>query len=413
MELQAKIAELRRRGVTIPAPESLEIGDEVRLDQVRGPGTVLHAGTKLYGADLVIMRGARLGHEEPVTVESCAVGRDVRLNGGYFAGSVFLDRVVVGKGAQIRPGTLMEEECSGAHCVGLKQTILLPFVTLGSLINFCDILMAGGTSRRDHSEVGSSFIHFNFTPTGREGDKATPSLIGDVPRGVMLRSPRIFLGGQAGLVGPLQIDYGTALAAGAVYRRDYGPGLLVVGEHLPARTLPFSPLRYGRIRTKVQKNVRYIGNLVALWHWYDQVRLRVAGADVELQTLYRRGRAVVEECIAERIKRLGQLAGYMEDSIRELEKDAHRPAREIDAQRAFAAAWPKLEGELESYRERARLDHASFPVFAQGLDRASGAGGSYVEVVRALSPEAVAAGTEWLAAIVADTEASRLDAQSD
>lgn len=54
--------------------------------------------------------------------------------------------------------------------------------------------MAGGTSRKDHSEVGSSYIHFNYTP---DGDKTTPSLICDVPRGVMLNQPPIFLGRQA------------------------------------------------------------------------------------------------------------------------------------------------------------------------------------------------------------------------
>lgn len=75
--------------------------------------------------------------------------------------------------------------------MGLKQTILFPFVTLGSLINFCDVFMAGGTSRRDHSEVGSSYIHFNYTP---RGDKATPSLVGDVPRGVMLNKEPFFSG---------------------------------------------------------------------------------------------------------------------------------------------------------------------------------------------------------------------------
>ena len=59
---------------------------------------------------------------------------------------------------------------------------VLAFVTIGSLVNFCDLLMAGGSSRQDHSEVGSGYIHFNFTPWGARGDKATPSLIGDVPR---------------------------------------------------------------------------------------------------------------------------------------------------------------------------------------------------------------------------------------
>ena len=66
--------------------------------------------------------------------------------------------------------------------------------------------MAGGTSRKNHSEIGSSYIHFNFTP---HQDKATPSLVGDVPRGVMLDRAPIFLGGQGGLVGPVRIAYGT------------------------------------------------------------------------------------------------------------------------------------------------------------------------------------------------------------
>ncbi|NTV96894.1 MAG: TOBE domain-containing protein, partial [Thiobacillus sp.] len=59
----------------------------------------------------------------------------------------------------------------------------MPFVTPGSLVNVCDCLMAGGTDRRNHSEVGSSYVHFNYTP---HQDKATASLLGDVPHGVML-----------------------------------------------------------------------------------------------------------------------------------------------------------------------------------------------------------------------------------
>ena len=117
----------------------------------------------------------------------------------------------------MREGCLLEEEAGGAHCVGLKQTILFPFVTLGSLINFCDCLMAGGTSRQDHSEVGSSYIHFNYTP---DGDKTTASLFGDVPRGVMLDQPPIFLGGQGGAVGPVRVGFGTVVTAGSVLRGD-------------------------------------------------------------------------------------------------------------------------------------------------------------------------------------------------
>jgi UDP-N-acetylglucosamine/UDP-N-acetylgalactosamine diphosphorylase len=397
--LDRKVEVLRGQGVILPSPQTLEIGEEVPLDQIRGPDTVIHGGTKLYGDRLMILSGARIGYEEPATVENCAVGRRVRLSGGYFADAVFLDDVVMGKGAHVRTGTLMEEEANGAHTVGLKQTILLPFVTIGSLVNFCDVLMAGGTSRRDHSEVGSSFIHFNFTPFGRSGDKATPTLIGDVPRGVMLRSARIFLGGQGGLVGPMQIDYGTVLAAGFVYRRDHGPDQLVVGEKLPARTMPFHPLRYSRIRTRVKKNLTYIGNLVALWHWYEHVRssIAVAASDDGLVSLYRRAQGVVEQGIEERIKRLGQVAGYMEDSARELESEGVKSGGgEIAAQRSFTSSWPELERKLNTYQENTGAP--------KRLMEEIGSGSPYLEIIRGLGPEAVAAGTSWLAGIVTAVE---------
>jgi len=395
MKLEEKVEALRRQGVEVPAPATVEIGDEVRLEQIQGPGTVLHGGTKLYGERLLIMAGTRVGYEEPATLEDCAVGPSCRLNGGYYSSAVFLDKVVLGKGAQVRGGTLMEEEANGAHTVGLKQTVLLPFVTLGSLINFCDVLMAGGTSRRDHSEVGSSFIHFNFTPFGRNGDKATPTLVGDVPRGVMLRAPRIFLGGQGGLIGPMHIDYGTVLAAGCVYRRDHGPDELVVGEKLPARTLPFTPLRYGRIRDKVRKNLAYVGNLVALWHWYERIRVPHA-PDEGYRTLYRRAQGGLADGIGERIKRLGQVAGYMEDSIRELERDASPNAAEIEAQRAVLEGWPALERSLAGYAGLAG-DEASLRRLTEGLRETSG---SHLERVRALDEASVTAGTAWLQSLV-------------
>src|SRR5436190_735996 len=126
--------------------------------------------------------------------------------------------------AQVQP----ERISAGAILYpGTRLHGALSFVTLGSLINFCDLLMAGGTSREDHSEVGSGFIHFNFTPWGRRGDKATPSLVGDVVRGVFLRHPRIFIGGAGGMVGPRAVGYGSVTAAGQVVRRDVAPGRLI------------------------------------------------------------------------------------------------------------------------------------------------------------------------------------------
>ena len=393
-----KIATLLSQGVEVLAPGTVYIGDEVDLAQIRGPGTVLHPGTSLHGARLQILPGARISTEAPATVKDCALGRDVELCGGYFADAVFLDRAKMGSGAHVRAGTLLEEQANGAHTVGLKQTVLLPFVTLGSLINFCDVFMAGGTSRKDHSEVGSSFIHFNFTPFGKSGDKATPSLMGDVPRGVMLRSPRIFLGGQGGLVGPVAIDYGAVLAAGFVYRRDHGPDQLVVGEELRPVTMPFSPLRYNRIRKKVEKNLRYIGNLVALWHWYDQVRLGPLWAhDPDRQMLYRRAREVVESGIKERTRRLGQIAGYMEDSMAQLGAAAHK---ELAHQQTFAGSWPELEQSLAGYQSITGEDQHRDQLLA-GLGQSPADDEKfYVEIIQSLDEDTAQAGTRWLDGIV-------------
>ena len=180
-----KVEQLIKKGVRIFNPSTITVGEEVSVDRISGENVVLHAGCKIFGSATLIMAHSEIGYEEPVTIENCQLGPHVKLNGGFFSHSTFLKKVEFGLGARVRAGCLLEEESNGAHTVGLKQTILFPFVTLGSLINFCDCLMAGGTSRKDHSEVGSSYIHFNYTP---DQDKATPSLTGDVPRGVGLSS---------------------------------------------------------------------------------------------------------------------------------------------------------------------------------------------------------------------------------
>lgn len=192
---------LIKNGVIIPHPDSVFIDAVVDPERI-APETVIYPFCRIHGAQTSIGPKCVIGAEGPVTIENCQLGAEVKLAGGYFSGATFLDCASMGSGAHVRPGTLLEEHSGGAHAVGLKQTVLFPYVVLGSLINFCVCLMAGGTSRKNHSEVGSSYIHFNFTP---HHDKATPSLAGDVPKGVLLDQPPVFLGGQGGLVGPARI----------------------------------------------------------------------------------------------------------------------------------------------------------------------------------------------------------------
>ena len=267
---EQKIRALIDKGVSIPNPLTLDIGDDVRIDNISRDGVVLYPGTRLYGDKTVIAAGAVLGREGTVTVDNCQIGPQVELKGGSFSNSVFLEKSSMGPGAQVREACILEEQASAAHCVGLKHTILFPFVTLGSLINFCDCLMAGGTSRRDHSEVGSSYIHFNFTP---DGNKTTSSLIGDVPRGVLLDQKAIFLGGQGGMVGPLQIGYGNTVAAGSILRKDFHvEDQLIISGSPSAGVLDYGLNLTSGIARIIGHNFTYLANLCALEEWYCHVR---------------------------------------------------------------------------------------------------------------------------------------------
>ncbi len=273
--MDTEISQLLKKGVKIPNPYTVDIGDDVDTDRI-SEGVTIYSGCKIYGKSTLILRGAEIGYEAPVTIENCHIGPDAALKGGFFKQAVFLKKSSMGLGARVREGTILEEEASCAHTVGLKQTILFPFVTLGSLINFCDILMSGGTSRRNHSEVGSSYIHFNYTPNQ---DKATPSLLGDVSSGAMLNQPPIFLGGQGGLVGPCRLAFGTVTAAGTICRTDeLQPGHLISEVGIKAN-IPFKAGRYQNSKRIIANNMVYIANLFALNAWYIHVRSQFVSED--------------------------------------------------------------------------------------------------------------------------------------
>ena len=268
--IEGRLAALAARGVVVVDPRQTYVADDVRLERI-APGAILHPGARLRGARTLLSPGAEVGREGPATLVDAVLGERARIDGGFAEGAVLLRQAVAGADAHLRAGTLLEEEASTAHAVGLKHTILLAFVTLGSLINFCDALIAGGTSRRDHSEVGSGYIHFNFTPWGRHGDKATPSRCGDVPRGVLLRERRIFLGGSGGLVGPREVGYGAVVAAGQVLRQDVAADRMVLQ---PGRALDraLDPGFLDPPEPRLARNLRYVGELAALRAWYRQVR---------------------------------------------------------------------------------------------------------------------------------------------
>ena len=396
---QERIIRLAQKGVVMPNPDTVTIEDDVDIDRISGEGVTIHGGCRIQGASTLICRGTVLGEEAPATIKNCQIGPGVRLKGGYFDNAVFLKNAAMGSGAHVRKGTILEEEASGAHTVGFKQTILLPFVTVGSLINFCDCLMAGGTGRENHSEVGSSYIHFNFTPNQ---DKATASLIGDVPLGVMLNQNPIFLGGQGGLVGPTRLAYGTVIAAGCIYRKDeLRPDRLLASGEGRGVNIPHTGMIYRSVKRVVQNNVLFIANLIALEQWYTHVRSEFLSEDFP-QALLDGLQEKVEMGISERIERLGAFAQKLSESANNYRDMFKEKASEklLCQKMELCEKWPEIRDNILSRGWDKDLEESRdvFLSLVQKKIRASEK--NYIEVIKGFHDDERACGSRWLHAIV-------------
>lgn len=379
MHITKKIEELLKKGVVIPDPHNVQVGDEVDTGRILGQGVVIYPGSKIYGNSVLILENVKIGYEGPVTIENCQVGPEVNLKSGYFKEAVFLKGVNLGSGAHVREGTILEEEAGIAHTVGLKQTILFPYVILGSLINFCDCFMSGGTGRKDHSEVGSSYIHFNYTP-GQ--DKATPSLLGDVPNGVMLKQKPIFLGGQGGLVGPCRLAFGTTVAAGTICRKDeLRPGRLLFGGPSKSGNVPYMPGDNRNIKRILTNNIIYIANLIALNHWYSHIRQQFI-SDEFPDALLGGLKEKLKSAVSERIKRLKEF--YEINNLIESE----------------TGKWSEFENSFTSgdgIEETIPLRDSFLEIIASGIMKS---GKDYLTVINNLKEKESNIGTEWLQKIV-------------
>jgi UDP-N-acetylglucosamine/UDP-N-acetylgalactosamine diphosphorylase len=390
---------LIQQGVRILLPDTVLIGPEVDIRRIAA-GSTIHPGCRITGASTLIGEGAVIGELGPATVCDCLVGPGVSLAGGSFEQAVFLEKSSVGPCAHIRAGTILEEMASAAHSVGLKHTILFPFVTLGSLVNFCDCLMAGGTGKKNHSEVGSSYIHFNFTPSQ---DKATPSLLGDVPKGVMLKQPPIFLGGQGGLVGPCCIAFGTVIAAGCVWRKDVEkPGRLLNAAPGRGVDIPFKSGTYSGLARILNNNIKYLANLAALGQWYKIVRALFFSGP--LGSALHEG--LCRQCdiaVDERLKQLDNLRHKASQYLEEHAKNdsVAYPDGKIST---FIDAWPDArQAILESIASLP--ESADKESFLQSVEKAiSRKGQDYLAVISSLGQNEADMASAWLSAVAEAVE---------
>lgn len=377
-----RVDSLGRRGVDVWGPERVYVSEDVDLDAIE-PGAVIRYAT-LSGPTLSIAAGATLGTSGHAEVRDCQIGRNVELGSGLYQGATFLEGSKVRGFAEIRPSTLLEEQAEAAHNVALKNTTITACCVAGSLINFCDLFLSGGRSRREHTEIGSGAIHFNFDP---RGDK-WGSLLGGI-RGVLLRSDPIFIGGNCGLVGPLEVGFGAVAAAGCIIRKSIDENTLVAEQGKTLSIKGFNQKAYGRLRESFLVTAKLIGTLRALDVWYASVRIPHASGGE--RKLYEAGRNQIHAQISERVARLGKVVAKMSDSA---SPTSGGSAAGPD-HRNLVERWDRLRASFET-----PLEPGHPPVaFLEPYGRARDAGQGHLEAVKAAETGAPHA-ERWLEGLV-------------
>ncbi len=155
---------------------------------------------------------------------------------------------------------------------------------------------------------------------------------------------------------------------------------------------------YRRIARIVSNNLNYIGNLWALTQWYRFIRRHFMDGNAFERACYNGALRLLEDNRTERIKRLGELAKNLRESIAILAAEGDGP--ELAAQRAFAESWPRLEECLRKEPEPDFDVDQLQDTFASAWDRVSKQDHDYLKAVKSLTPEEARSGTAWLQAVV-------------
>jgi hypothetical protein len=225
-----------------------------------------------------------------------------------------------------------------------------------------------------------------------------------VPRGVMLREPPIFLGGQGGIVGPLKIGYGAVIPAGVICRQDFkAEGMLWSSPASTEKKKIITAGIYGDINRKVNYNIVYVANLLALRQWYRYVRKEFFSKEKYGDDLYTGACNVLDEAVAERIKQMDVFAKHLENSFA---SDSKKMKPGVSAgvkriQKLFLQSWPRMVEYLSGNNE----DKISLKVkekFVKIIQTQSDQDLSYLEAIQTLKPAQVQDGQDWLSKIVED-----------
>ena len=164
-----------------------------------------------------------------------------------------------------------------------------------------------------------------------------------------------------------------------------------------AETRSYNSGVYRDVDRIVVNNLIYIGNILALKNWYQNVRQRFMNRDQYDKACLEGALKNIDLILNERIKRLGGLARNMEHSIEQLKDKDTVPETVLASQRRLQTSWDAIEFELTQSGWSG--DTASRDVFLSALD-CMPTGGTYITSIQSLEPEVREAGRLWLESIV-------------
>jgi UDP-N-acetylglucosamine/UDP-N-acetylgalactosamine diphosphorylase len=201
---------------------------------------------------------------------------------------------------------------------------------------------------------------------------------------MMLREPPIFPGGRGGAVGPVTVGYGSVIAAGSILRGDVPDGQLAIVGPPASKQEPLSQGPYRNVYPVVAKNVVYIANLRALREWYQRARAPFFAAQEFGALIHDGALEMLAAAMSERSKRLRAMVAKVSPD----NGDRSRLREHIG----------DLGQLLLADTTVGPLPEELLTVLAQ----AAGAGTPYIDAVRQLAPNHVAAATAWLDGMIKD-----------
>ena len=414
-----QLKNLQQRGVVIPDLSTVKIGMEVSPENICS-GSTLHPFVRINGSKTKIYSGANIGVYGPATLENSWIGENAVvgnlgpvtlketivgpksiLGSGVAEQAVLLGKETMvndftaGYGFRIRKGSLYEEDASSAQHTDTKMTVLFPWATLGSNINFCDVILAGGTAPElgYFSEVGSGTIHFNFSI---RGDKATASLFGDVSRGVFLDQERLFIGGNNSLLGPIQAEFGAMTAADVRINGTLSKGLHF-GHSLPKGKIDYDPRIFLGVMGIVKKQVNVLAELTALSHWYQHIRMACVSQTPEHKFLYESGLRMVELNFQERFSQLNRFMEAVQSSYNLIANQKKVLKNEITEQKYLLDSWLNIQTKLAA---PINFEHPVPQSLINSIkDQQNQGNVVYTQLIQNLSQAGKQAGKQWMKSI--------------